>query len=238
MDKPTCLIDDCDRRYYSRGYCSKHYQWMKKHQPERLAPLRTPTTGCKVDDCAEPHKAKGYCIAHYDKLKTYGDPLHETEYRRYDTPTESFAARTEWRGDCLIWTGWKYPNGYGVITASSGREQLVHRWAWEQVHGPIPEGGEIDHRCHNRACCNVKHLRPATSKQNREHQRGAYKSNRSSGIRGVSWDKSRGKWIATIGHNGKQRTIGRYATKEEAAAAAKAERLKLFTYNDVDRRPE
>lgn len=35
---------------------------------------------------------------------------------------------------------------------------MYHRYVWEQVHGAIPEGYEIDHLCHNRACCNVKHL--------------------------------------------------------------------------------
>ena len=41
-----------------------------------------------------------------------------------------------------------------------GRAPLVmyHRYAWEQQHGAIPEGYEIDHMCHNRACCNIDHL--------------------------------------------------------------------------------
>jgi hypothetical protein len=36
---------------------------------------------------------------------------------------------------------------------------LFHRVVWELGHGPIPDGFEIDHTCHNRACCNVGHLR-------------------------------------------------------------------------------
>lgn len=39
-----------------------------------------------------------------------------------------------------------------------------------------------------------------------------------SGIRGVCWDKSRGKWIASICVAGKQRNLGRFDSKEEAAA--------------------
>ena len=41
-----------------------------------------------------------------------------------------------------------------------GRAPLVmyHRYVWEQHHGAIPEGYEIDHMCHNRACCNIEHL--------------------------------------------------------------------------------
>jgi len=29
---------------------------------------------------------------------------------------------------------------------------------WEENHGAIPAGYEIDHLCHNRACCNIEHL--------------------------------------------------------------------------------
>lgn len=42
----------------------------------------------------------------------------------------------------------------------TGRSPLVmyHRYVWEEKNGKVPEGYEIDHLCHNRACCNIKHL--------------------------------------------------------------------------------
>lgn len=41
-----------------------------------------------------------------------------------------------------------------------GRSPLImyHRYVWEENHGAIPAGYEIDHLCHNRACCNIEHL--------------------------------------------------------------------------------
>lgn len=41
-----------------------------------------------------------------------------------------------------------------------GRKPLVfyHRLIWEETNGDIPDGYEIDHRCRNRACCNIEHL--------------------------------------------------------------------------------
>lgn len=41
-----------------------------------------------------------------------------------------------------------------------GRAPLImyHRYVWEKQHGDIPDGYEIDHLCHNRACCNIDHL--------------------------------------------------------------------------------
>lgn len=43
---------------------------------------------------------------------------------------------------------------------NKGRGKLVmyHRYMWEQIHGTIPDGYEIDHICKNRACCNIEHL--------------------------------------------------------------------------------
>ena len=38
------------------------------------------------------------------------------------------------------------------------RLYMFHRIVWEATYGNIPEGFEVDHRCHNRACCNIKHL--------------------------------------------------------------------------------
>ncbi len=35
---------------------------------------------------------------------------------------------------------------------------MAHRLAYEFTHGPIPEGQEIRHQCHNRVCCNPEHM--------------------------------------------------------------------------------
>jgi hypothetical protein len=40
-----------------------------------------------------------------------------------------------------------------------------------------------------------------------------------SGIHGITWDRFKRKWRVTAYANGKQKTIGRFATLEEAAAA-------------------
>ncbi len=53
------------------------------------------------------------------------------------------------------------PRGQG------GRLFMRHRVAWEEVHGAIPEGYEIDHMCKNRRCCNVEHLQMLTRSEHR-----------------------------------------------------------------------
>lgn len=52
--------------------------------------------------------------------------------------------------------------------------------------------------------------------------------NNTSGIRGVTWDKSRSKWLAQITFKGRNYNLGRYDTIEEAAKIRKIAEQKMF----------
>lgn len=52
--------------------------------------------------------------------------------------------------------------------------------------------------------------------------------NNKSGIKGVSWDSKREKWIAQITFKGKNHNLGRYDKIENAVKARKEAELKLF----------
>lgn len=72
--------------------------------------------------------------------------------------------------DCWIWVGAKR-DGYGVLHATFGQHNyknvVAHRFAYELLIGPIPNGKVLDHiECNNRACVNPGHLNPCTSKVN------------------------------------------------------------------------
>lgn len=73
---------------------------------------------------------------------------------------DRFWLGTDVEGKCLEWTGRLDSDGYGRL---GGR--LVHRSAYEDVHGPIPDGLHIHHRCHNRSCYNVEHLEALTPRE-------------------------------------------------------------------------
>lgn len=66
---------------------------------------------------------------------------------------------------CWEWQGYRMPAGHGRVRAG-GRKVLVHRWVFEHLVGPIPEGLELDHLCRNPPCCNPDHLEPVDHRTN------------------------------------------------------------------------
>ena len=175
---------------------------------------------CSVDGCEKPVHARGWCRKHYLRWHKYGDPLKRTQF---DNPEESFAARTEWQGDCLIWTGGKNDMGYGRIWVNP-TEMYAHRYAWMKANGPIPEGAEIDHICHIPLCCNPDHLRLSTRSENTSYIRGAQKNSKS-GFRNVY--PVGDKWYVQIRSKGVIYSFGTYESPEEASEVANRERRKL-----------
>jgi hypothetical protein len=59
--------------------------------------------------------------------------------------------------DCWEWIPKIKPGGYGHI-CFDGHRVGAHRFAYELLHGPIPEGLTIDHLCRNRICVNPAHM--------------------------------------------------------------------------------
>ena len=83
------------------------------------------------------------------------------------TTEERFLAKTCYVGDCIVWTGCTDRDGYGRFHLGPDKPKvLVHRYAWERDHGPIPNGLVVDHLCRVTRCINVAHLRICTHKEN------------------------------------------------------------------------
>jgi hypothetical protein len=71
--------------------------------------------------------------------------------------------------ECWPWTGGVTHNGYGKFSLGplcARRIVRSHRLVWEMVHGAVPDGMQVLHRCDNPRCCNPEHLFLGTNADN------------------------------------------------------------------------
>jgi hypothetical protein len=80
-----------------------------------------------------------------------------------------------------------------------------------------PDGFEVDHEDGDGLNNRQYNLRVATHAQNMCNRR--VNINNKSGLKGVSWRKESGKWVASISLNSKDKYLGLFDSPEEAHAA-------------------
>ena len=101
---------------------------------------------------------------------------------------------------------------------------MVNKLLWKLAHDPtwdifdVSPSNFIDHENHTRDDNSNDNLRVVTHQQNSFNR---------SNVKGYTWDKINKKWIAKIMLDGKNKTIGRFKTEEEARNAYLKEKAKL-----------
>ena len=177
---------------------------------------------CSIAECGRKHYVREWCVLHYTRWRRHGNPLSGNA--RYNTPEEAFEARTMpvTETGCLIWTGNLNDTGYGQIWVNK-RLISTHIFAWEKIHGSVPQGYMLDHKCHTPSCCNPIHLRLATRSQNNSNL-SKLKKNNASGHRNVSWHEPTQKWRVRV----ESKYFGLFTNLEEAARVAEEARQELF----------
>lgn len=131
---------------------------------------------CSVEGCDRRVKARGWCHKHY--MRWYERGTIGTLALEHD-PVERFWARVHKTASCWHWTGSRSSKGYGLLHLTrDGRKTSIraHRFAYELLVGPVPEGLQLDHICSVRHCVNPAHLEPVT---NAENTRRSYQRRRS-----------------------------------------------------------
>lgn len=116
-------------------------------------------------------------------------------------------------------------NHRGYVFRYGDRKVYLHR----AVVGVVSDGLVCDHinrdKLDNRRA-NLRMITPAANAQNLNARRGS-----TSNHRGVFWDRSRRRWVASVRHNGKNYNFGRFDSEEAAAKAAREGRRKLLPYS-------
>ena len=136
----------------------------------------------------------------------------------------------------------EFPNSWHVIfsdtsqtfyvsghTSKKGNKRrgliTLHRWLTN-----APENMVVDHIDHDALNNTIQNLRIVTSANNLQNRKGATKSSKS-GVRGVEWNSTQGKWRARFKINKKNFHCGYYDTIEEAEQVAKEAREKHMPYS-------
>jgi hypothetical protein len=113
--------------------------------------------------------------------------------------------------------------GYIRVGLAEGKHQ-AHRLVWMYMTGEWPTHC-IDHKNLDRSDNRWDNMRPATKAQNMYNT--PVPSHNTSGIKGVGWSKSKGKWRATISINNKAKHIGYFSDSAAAETALQAYRQSL-----------
>lgn len=178
---------------------------------------------CAVEGCESKHYAKGYCEKHYAKKRKYGDPLHTKLHGMSETRDYK-----NWRGiidRCCNsnYHAFKYYGGRGITVCDEWKNSFL---AFYRDMGTRPSKEHSIDRIDNNKGYSKENCRWATKTEQSRNTR--INKNNTSGFRGVSWDKSRKKWMVTISIECKTKSIGRFKTKEEAIEARKKAELKYW----------
>tara|TARA_R110000822_G_scaffold265880_1_gene389776 strand:+ start:397 stop:918 length:522 start_codon:yes stop_codon:yes gene_type:complete len=140
---------------------------------------------------------------------------------RDDRPAHHFASeRTRQRSTTRLGGKEAGTNnrGYRRIRMDSCGTVYAHRIIYAMHHRALPDPHlEIDHIDGDRLNNNPENLRLVTASVNQRNQ--TKYANNTSGVNGVSWEKSRQKWRAYIRIRNVQLHLGCFATKPEAIAA-------------------
>lgn len=133
---------------------------------------------CSDPGCGRSAVARGLCQKHYLARRDAGLPMPPR--LRQPTELERFWAAWEVDPDSGCWL-WKRHvnkrNGYAYGWSNGGTIR-AHKWAHLLLVGPIPEGYQLDHLCHDpdvcqrgsdcphRRCVNPVHLAVVTAWEN------------------------------------------------------------------------
>ena len=178
---------------------------------------------CSVEGCENKHYGLGYCCKHYEQFKRYGCIPERTKFDKneiiecedcaeiilYDKQNNEIARALIDLEYVDLVKDYKWYLNAGNEYARNDQVGYLHRFIMKPADDMI-----VDHINHNKLDNRCDNLRICTQQENAQNI--SIRSDNTSGVTGVTWDKSRGKWAAYIHVNNKKKFLGRFKTKKEA----------------------
>lgn len=117
----------------------------------------TPPVYIECLQCGKTARKKAYQVR--DGSAKYCSRPCMYAYLRSD-PVERFWSHIVKQSEdgCWDWQGSGNQFGHGMFTITSKKRMYAHRYSWELVNGPIPEGEWVLHLCDRPMCVNPSHL--------------------------------------------------------------------------------
>ena len=148
-------------------------------------------------------------------------PLTQDKFAMVDDA--DFNWLNQWKWCACYMKGNYYVMRASSLGSSKAQSVYMHREILGLKRGDKRQG---DHRNHNTLDHRRNNLRVCTPQQNQMNQK-PHRSKMSK-YKGVSWLKRRKKWRASIGLDGKKKSLARFDTEEEAALAYDLAAKKYF----------
>ena len=117
---------------------------------------------------------------------------------------------------------WKGVRGYPTLRLTLfGEKWLAHRVAFLWMAEDLPD--QVDHKNRNSLDNRWENLCASSQEENMKNR--SMKSNNTSGVTGVCWDKSNSKWKVQVKLSGELKHLGYFTDLSEAERVVKAFRV-------------
>jgi len=184
-----CKINGCGRKHLSKGYCSKHYQQVRKHGKILKRTIKDPNEIIIKGSIAE-------IILYNNKCKEVARAIVDAE------DVEKVRGHK-----------WYLTQGYVQAMLNGKPVGIQHI-----VMGVTPRNQQpVDHRNGNPLYNNKSNLRVCFHKENIRN--AEKRKNNTSGFKGVFWNRINKNWFSQIMVNYKTIYLGSFKEKIDAAKA-------------------
>ena len=198
----TCAFLNCERPYYGKNYCKKHYlQWYN---------------GRKIQERTWKDRNEYSTKGEMTYIFLYNVKQEKIAETVIDTEDFEKCKNGKWHLD-----DHGYVRGYVKTLVYDCYSLPYYLLGKEKTKGMV-----IDHINSDPLDNRKSNLQWITNQQNLI--KTSHNPNNTSGYRGVCWDKVHNFWVADITFNGNKIRIGYFRSKKEAAIAYNNKAVELF----------